>query len=202
MYLYVYIQIEDTNDDNKSDDSILNDEAVNKLESDRKSTKEQMDSLRTAIRSLSLSDDGIPSNYKMGAFAPLIDSKQEKQEKQEKNEKELENIEHLKMQLQGYEAIKEEVIKLRRIKMNVTQMRKLFGGSLKSLIPYQLNDNALSKYCVLFDGYYRNVFGDSMISRDVIKLISFYFPIFWTLEAKPSSKDNDENDLIRHMHVN
>merc|ERR1712228_821970 len=151
------------NDDNKSDDSILNDGAVNKLESDRKSAKEQMDSLRTAIRSLSLSDDGIPSNYKMGAFAPLIDSKQEKKEK------EVENIEHLKMQLQGYEAVKEEVIKLRRIKMNVTQMRKLFGGSLKSLIPYQLNENALSKYCVLFDGYYRSVCGDSMISRDVIK---------------------------------
>merc|ERR1712228_1164144 len=95
------------NDDNKSDDSILNDGAVNKLESDRKSAKEQMDSLRTAIRSLSLSDDGIPSNYKMGAFAPLIDSKQEKQEKKEK---EVENIEHLKMQLQGYKAVKEEVI--------------------------------------------------------------------------------------------
>merc|ERR1712228_222316 len=57
-------------------------------------------------------------------------------------------------------------------------LRALFGGSLKSLIPYQLNENALSKYGVLFDGYYRNVCGDSMIPRDVIKLISFYYPLF------------------------
>ena len=139
--------------------------------------------LKESVERLSLSDDGVPSNYKKGVLAPLTDlDKEPTQEEQD-------DIDDLKRQLRDFEKVKQEVRNLRRIKLNLGEVKKLFGGSVRSLIPYQLNESALARYGILFDGYYRSVCGDVMMPRDVTKLISFYYPLFWTLETKPTASN-------------
>ena len=84
-----------------------------------------------------------------------------------------------------YMEMKQEIKQLRRLRINVDMIRKMFGCSMKSLIPFGLNDNALLKYGRLFDGYYRKICKfdekDLMVPLDVMRLISFYYPIFWDL---------------------
>ena len=82
------------------------------------------------------------------------------------------------------ERLLKEVKDLRGLKINVDLIRKMFGCTIKEFIPYLLNEVAVMNYCVLFDGYYRNIVGEDreFIPKDVSRLISWYYPLFWALK--------------------
>ena len=81
------------------------------------------------------------------------------------------------------EKLTRQIKQLEVLKINVDLIKKMFGCTVKELIPYQLNDNALTNYGILFDGFYReSVDRDKqLLPRDMSRLISWYYPIFWTL---------------------
>eukprot|EP01083_Nonionella_stella_P198504 728753_1 len=81
-----------------------------------------------------------------------------------------------------YDHAKQELRKWRMVQVNWNIIKKLFGHSIKSLIPFQLNEDILKKYERLFDGYFRYILDDNVIMpREVTRLISWFYPIFWTL---------------------
>ena len=185
-----HVQKGDVNTDSEDEESQPNlqqlEDKIKLLERQVRVLKGQTEvaaALKESVERLSLSDDGVPSNYKKGVLAPLTDLDKEP------TQEEKDDIDDLKRQLRDFEKVKQEVTNLRRIKLNLGEVKKLFGGSVRSLIPHQLNESALARYGTLFDGYFRSVCGDVMMPRDVTKLISFYYPLFWTLETKPTASN-------------
>ena len=78
--------------------------------------------------------------------------------------------------------LKKENMELSRLKINTEKIEKMFGCSIHSLIPFELNDNILLRYTRLFDGYCRENWeldgNESLIPFDITKIISFYYPVF------------------------
>eukprot|EP01084_Bolivina_argentea_P078346 142140_1 len=89
--------------------------------------------------------------------------------------------------LREFEEEKKTMIDMEKLEndMIFSNIKILFGDNINAihdLIPFRLDNKALSKYKALFDGYYKNVCNKASINNGlpdgVNKLISLYYPVF------------------------
>eukprot|EP01083_Nonionella_stella_P034129 93435_1 len=105
------------------------------------------------------------------------------------NRQEQLNLERLRYRsiFNEYDEMKIELRQWSVVQNNWNIIKEIFGYSIKSLIPFQLNDVVLDKYLRLFDGYVRAILEDNavdcaIIPREITQLISWFYPIFWMLK--------------------
>jgi len=188
----------DDNDDDDADDNEEEDVEYVDVDDDAEDESDdpkdmEINKLRRSLLDLSLSGDWIPTGFDM----KMVAHSQFKGRSRKQNVKE-------------DPSIHEAVIRLHNMEREFDRtLNNLFGASLTSLIPYQLNENVLAKYYSLFDAYHRNICGDAMVlPKDIRELISFYFPLFVEVEtvlptyARVDMRDNysvvdsDEDDVL------